>query len=256
MTVLVPSYREEVADRPQDAALGRAAGVPVPARRAAARRPAQPDAPADTPTRWPRPARWPPRSPRGCPSRAARFAARARAVRDAVADRRPGDRGRDARAGRRVRLGARLARTAADEEVIDDHVDAFFADQVLRALADDFAPVGDALLAGADEGAPCRASGWCSCTGAWPGRSAPRSPGSSASCTRRCRTRPNKAMNLNSYIGLMGRSYRAADDAGGPVLVAGRRAAGSIVDPGRRLRAHPRRRQRAAAASTACGWST
>ena len=60
MTVLVPSYREEVGDGPQDVAVGGAAGVPVPARRAAARRSADAEPSANTRVRWPRPGHWPP----------------------------------------------------------------------------------------------------------------------------------------------------------------------------------------------------
>ena len=47
-----------------------------------------------------------------------------------------------------------------------------------------------------------------SSTGAWSPRSGPSSRASSASSTCRCSHAPNKAMNLNSYIGLMGGSYQ------------------------------------------------
>ena len=58
----------------------------------------------------------------------------------------------------------------------------------------------------------------------------------------------NKAMNLNSYIGLMGGSYLERADAGAARCCVPARGAGAdLVVPDARLRAHPRRRQRAAA---------
>ena len=59
---------------------------------------------------------------------------------------------------------------------------------------------------------------------------------------------PNKAMNLNSYIGLMGGSYGIRETPAGAVLAAGARRLGSTsMVPGPRLRADARRRQHAAA---------
>ena len=54
-------------------------------------------------------------------------------------------------------------------------------------------------------------------------------------------------MNLNSYIGLMGRSFEPRDTRRRASMLAPAGNTGSIVDPRRRLPAHPRRRQRPAA---------
>jgi cellulose synthase (UDP-forming) len=118
----------------------------------------------------------------------------------------------------------------ADEEQVEDHVDRFFADQVLRALADDFARVGEALRAAADELATIprqrmlqlyRRLAWTfRAEITWFERKLYASLSHEA----------NKAMNLNSYIGLMGRSFEPRPTPNGMVLApAG--ASGSIVIP-------------------------
>jgi len=107
----------------------------------------------------------------------------------------------------------------ADSEEIDDHVDVFFADQVLRALAQELSLAGDALMASCVEGANLpservhqlyRRLAWIF----------------NAELTVFERKRfaslsheANKAMNLNSYIGLMGNTYRLIPTADGPVLM-------------------------------------
>ena len=167
-------------DGPQDAAVGGAAGVPVPAGRAAARRPAQPDVG---------------RAPGDCCEGARRLSGRAdgvarraaRAVRrhpggvrdvrvvPASEERRPEPApGADPRAGRPSTTGPRTGcGCGSAEEVIVDHVDRFFADQVLGVLAADFAEVGRALTDGGGRAAAAfRGRGCCSCTAGWPGRSA------------------------------------------------------------------------------------
>jgi len=108
----------------------------------------------------------------------------------------------------------------ADNEKIDDHVDVFFADQVLRELSKDLRLVGKALDESAKAGAVL----------------------SNKRVTQLFRrlvlifqseyeyferkkfaslsNEANKAMNLNSYIGLMGGAYRTDETPDGPVLVA------------------------------------
>ncbi|MET4583351.1 cellulose synthase (UDP-forming) [Conyzicola nivalis] len=108
--------------------------------------------------------------------------------------------------------------TMAEAEKIEDHVDEFFADQVLRGLSEELALVGTALTAAADQGeTPAlermaelyRRLDWTF----------------NADITTFERKKyaslsheANKAMNLNSYIGLMGDSYDEEQTPNGLVL--------------------------------------
>ena len=121
---------------------------------------------------------------------------------------------------------------AASQEIVD-HSDIFFADHVVRALADDLEIIGLALRAGAAEGAalPTRrllqlhrrlvATFRVEVT------SFERKQYVSLSHA------PNKAMNLNSYIGLMGGSYKEVATPLGNALVscAPRSADLTVADP-------------------------
>ena len=145
-------------DRSQDAALGRAAGVPVPAGRAAARRPTQPDLgraqglagrrPAIV-RRAHRVARGAARALRGHPGGFRDVPAQLvrRELRTQQAE-------KAAAAAEVTALAAEYdwaaawLRKRAEEEVIVDHVDRFFADRVLGVLAADFAEVSSALTNG------------------------------------------------------------------------------------------------------------
>lgn len=109
-------------------------------------------------------------------------------------------------------------RDLADREAIDDHVDLFFADQVLRALADELALTADAVEAAADEGAALSADrvnelyrrlAWT-----FDAELAVFERKKYASTSHEA----NKAMNLNAYIGLMGGTYRLEETPDGPVL--------------------------------------
>jgi EAL domain-containing protein (putative c-di-GMP-specific phosphodiesterase class I)/cellulose synthase/poly-beta-1,6-N-acetylglucosamine synthase-like glycosyltransferase len=112
-----------------------------------------------------------------------------------------------------------LRALAAAQEIVD-HSDSFFADHVVGALADDLEVIALALEAGAAEGAtlPVRrlrqlhrrlvATFRAELT------SFERKQYVSLSHA------PNKAMNLNSYIGLMGGSYKEVATPLGTALVA------------------------------------
>lgn len=117
------------------------------------------------------------------------------------------------------RWAAEWLTTFAEREVIDDHVDTFFVDHVIRALADELRLIVKALEASAhdeDYLPPTRLSqlyqrlAWIFCGEVDTfERKAYRSLSHEA----------NKAMNLNSYIGLMGGSYRRASAPEGNLLV-------------------------------------
>ncbi len=118
----------------------------------------------------------------------------------------------------------------ADEEVIVDHVDRFFAEQVLGALAADFASVDAALCrAAAEEGAiPRERMVQLYRRLAWTFRAEitwfERKLYASLS------HEANKAMNLNSYIGLMGRSFEPRNTPEGLILAPSANV-GSIAIP-------------------------
>ncbi len=111
-----------------------------------------------------------------------------------------------------------LRRLAADEEV-EDHVDAFLANEVILGLARDASAVATALTTAADSDAEVsvarvrqlyRRLVWIF----------------QAELTSFERKRfaslshePNKAMNLNSYIGLMGGRYRTRQAGGEAILL-------------------------------------
>lgn len=107
----------------------------------------------------------------------------------------------------------------ADSEEIEDHVDVFFTEQVLRSLANELKLVGEALMVSAKEGAKLpvarlqqlyRRLAW---TFDAEVRVFERKRFASLS------HEANKAMNLNSYIGLMGGSYRLQETPDGTVLM-------------------------------------
>jgi EAL domain-containing protein (putative c-di-GMP-specific phosphodiesterase class I)/cellulose synthase/poly-beta-1,6-N-acetylglucosamine synthase-like glycosyltransferase len=111
-----------------------------------------------------------------------------------------------------------LERLAADQEIVD-HTDAFFANEVLRRLAQDFSVTASALRSATVEGAILSRERMIHLYRrlAWTFRvqvlSFERKRYSSLS------DEPNKAMNLNSYLGLMGGSFREVQDHSGRVLL-------------------------------------
>ena len=124
-----------------------------------------------------------------------------------------------------------------------DHNERFFATHVLGQLAADLALIAGALVRRPPT--TRRSSRWraspSSIAGS-PGRSGRRSQlPAQALCLLSAEA--NKAMNLNSYIGLMGGSYREVRRRRGLTLVP-RASTRPIWSSGLRLRAHDRRRQR------------
>lgn len=107
----------------------------------------------------------------------------------------------------------------ADAEEITDHVDLFFVDQVIRGLAKDLKLTRNALLASYKEGAKLpqtqvhqlyRRLAWIFDI----------EVDSFERKTYACFSHEfNKAMNLNSYIGIMGGAYNRRDTPDGPILV-------------------------------------
>lgn len=120
----------------------------------------------------------------------------------------------------------------ADSEKIEDHVDVFFADQVLLELANDFSLVAKALEDACTEGAQLtwdrlhqlhRRLVWIFTT-----KISVFERKKYASLSHEA----NKAMNLNAYIGLMGGTYRPEETPDGTVLVpTARKTANTVTIP-------------------------
>jgi cellulose synthase/poly-beta-1,6-N-acetylglucosamine synthase-like glycosyltransferase/chitodextrinase len=117
----------------------------------------------------------------------------------------------------------------ADRQEITDHTDEFFVNEILLRLADSFREVKDALLESATEGVVLhpqmfrrlyRRLVWTFSVRA-------------ASFERKkyvsLSHEPNKAMNLNSYLGLMGGTYHEIQTAGGTALVPSQPGLGKHV---------------------------
>lgn len=107
----------------------------------------------------------------------------------------------------------------ADSEKHEDHVDEFFSEQVLRGLAKDLKLTGEALAVSFDQGAKLttdrvhqlhRRLAWI-----FDAQIEIFERKKYASLSHEA----NKAMNLNSYIGLMGGAYVEEETPDGPVLV-------------------------------------
>jgi EAL domain-containing protein (putative c-di-GMP-specific phosphodiesterase class I)/cellulose synthase/poly-beta-1,6-N-acetylglucosamine synthase-like glycosyltransferase len=119
---------------------------------------------------------------------------------------------------------------AARHEVID-HTDLFFVDHVLGALAADLATVGQALAAGAEEGIVLPTGRLLQLYRRLVATFTARLTSFERKRYRSLSHEPNKAMNLNSYISLMGGSYQEVDTPVGLALVrCSARAADLTVD--------------------------
>lgn len=121
-------------------------------------------------------------------------------------------------------------RMRIDEEIIVDHVDRFFAEEVLGVLAADFTEVGAALTAAAASNGTIPRARMLQLHRrlAWTFR------GELTWFERKLYAslshQANKAMNLNSYIGLMGHSFEKRQTPEGLVLVPSGNT-GSFVVP-------------------------
>ncbi len=109
--------------------------------------------------------------------------------------------------------------TLADKEDVDDHVDIFFVEQVLNGLANELSLVGDALISSCQEGAQLpiervrqlyRRLAWI-----FDAEVTVFERKKYASLSHES----NKAMNLNSYIGLMGGTYLQRETPDGLILL-------------------------------------
>ncbi len=104
------------------------------------------------------------------------------------------------------------------EDDLEDHADEFLRRDVLFRLADDFRTVAGALVAAADEGVTLGVTRMLQLYRrlAWTFRADLTSFERKAYVS--CSHEPNKAMNLNSYLGLMGGCYAEHESRGGRVL--------------------------------------
>ena len=106
----------------------------------------------------------------------------------------------------------------ASHEASDDHVDIFFNDQVLRGLANELNLVAEALSVSLQEGAKLSISRvhqlYRRLVWIFSAELAVFERKRYASLSHEA----NKAMNLNSYIGLMGGTYRQVTTPDGPIL--------------------------------------
>lgn len=107
----------------------------------------------------------------------------------------------------------------ADAEKIEDHVDVFFTDQVLRELANDLELVEEALTISVWEGAKLSKERvrqlYDRLVWIFSAKVEVFERKKYASLSHEA----NKAMNLNAYIGLMGGTYREEDTPEGTILV-------------------------------------
>ncbi len=117
------------------------------------------------------------------------------------------------------RWAATWLKTFADQEVIEDHVDIFFVDQVVRALADEFSLTAKALATSLRDRqyvSPDRLNQLAQ-------RLRWIFSGEIEVFERKTYTslshEANKAMNLNSYIGLMGGAYSIRQTPDGRALM-------------------------------------
>ncbi len=132
---------------------------------------------------------------------------------------------------RQYRWAADWMRARAAQETITDHVDRFFAEQVLGVLGNDFADISEALSTAASAEARITRARVLQLYRrlAWTFRaditSFERKLYASLS------QEANKAMNLNSYIGLMGHSYHIRNTPQGKVLAKADGNDGALVIP-------------------------
>jgi cellulose synthase (UDP-forming) len=125
---------------------------------------------------------------------------------------------------------AKWLNTMASNEIHEDHVDTFFIEQVLRDLASELQLMHDALVASSKDGVELpisrvhqlyRRLAWI-----FTAELEVFERKKFASLSHEA----NKAMNLNSYIGLMGGTYRHEETPDGPVLIADKKGEIKVPD--------------------------
>jgi cellulose synthase/poly-beta-1,6-N-acetylglucosamine synthase-like glycosyltransferase len=119
----------------------------------------------------------------------------------------------------------------AEEEVVEDHVDTFFADQVLCELAKDLSLMSEALVASHKEGGRLSSDRIVQLYRRLVWIFSAELEVFERKAYASLSHEPNKAMNLNSYMGLMGGAYRQEQVPDGIVLipVADKRSADRII---------------------------
>ncbi|SEP01246.1 glycosyltransferase family 2 protein [Trujillonella endophytica] len=117
----------------------------------------------------------------------------------------------------------------AARHVVIDHTDVFFTEHVLGALAADLATVGEALAAGAEEGIVLPAERLQQLHRRLVSTFSARVTSFERKRYRSLSHEPNKAMNLNSYMGLMGGSFQEVETPMGRALVPSSVRAADLV---------------------------
>ncbi|MCU1447353.1 glycosyltransferase family 2 protein [Cryobacterium sp.] len=113
---------------------------------------------------------------------------------------------------------ARWLQAMASAETIDDHVDTFFVEQVLGGLAAELSLIGAALAAAAKEGTTPTAARMLELHRRLVWTFSAELDTFERKLYASLSHDANKAMNLNAYIGLMGRRYRREDGPDGAIL--------------------------------------
>lgn len=126
---------------------------------------------------------------------------------------------------------AKWLQKQADSEPTEDHVDIFFADQVLRALAEDLHLVGKALLTSSKQGALISMDRikqlYQRLTWIFSSEITSFERKKYISLSHEA----NKAMNLNAYISLMGHNYNEVNTPDGIALIPTRSKSAAHVIP-------------------------
>ncbi|MGO4785500.1 glycosyltransferase family 2 protein [Cryobacterium sp. W22_MBD10_FK3] len=113
---------------------------------------------------------------------------------------------------------ARWLQAMASAETIDDHVDTFFVEQVLGGLAAELSLTGAALTAAAREGTAPSAARMLELHRRLLWTFSAQLDTFERKLFSSLSHEANKAMNLNAYIGLMGRRFQREDGPDGTIL--------------------------------------
>jgi chitinase len=117
----------------------------------------------------------------------------------------------------------------ADRQEITDHTDEFFVNEIVLRLADSFREVKDALLESAAEGVVLHPQMFRRLYRRLVWTFSVRVASFERKKYVSLSHEPNKAMNLNSYLGLMGGTYHEIQTAGGTALVPAQPGLGKHV---------------------------